>query len=228
MDVKSLTLAELARRWPGVAAGLEFHGLKADGRTVADAAAELGMCGCELSGALAAAQAGAGPWGLSAADLIDDILATHHARLRQWLPAGSNLLARAVASAREPEKVEAMLDLHEQLRAELEMHLAKEEQILFPMIRELEATGRITVGCGHLDGPITQMEHEHEAAKQALRGFKRMRAEGLLASAGVEANLAAQVEQHLTRLHDDLVLHIYKENRVLFPQALGAVEAHGG
>ena len=55
------------------------------------------------------------------------------------------------------------------LYEELVGHLLKEEQILFPMIRQLEsATGVPVFHCGSVANPIRQMEWEHDNAGKAL------------------------------------------------------------
>ncbi len=59
------------------------------------------------------------------------------------------------------------------LKTDIEVHLGKEEQILFPLIRQMEAyqndQGPVPdMHCGSIGNPIRQMEHEHEVAGQFL------------------------------------------------------------
>ena len=72
-------------------------------------------------------------------DLIDHIVSTHHAYLRRELPRLAQMGAKVVAAHgdRRPE-VATSHEVLLALRAELEMHMDKEEQILFPMIKALD------------------------------------------------------------------------------------------
>ncbi len=55
------------------------------------------------------------------------------------------------------------------LLQELSTHILKEEQVLFPMIRQLEtATDLPAIHCGSVANPIRQMEYEHNSAADAL------------------------------------------------------------
>ena len=77
-------------------------------------------------------------------ELVDHIEATHHAYLHDELPRLEALLDKVDGRPRRAATpswpfVQASFD---ELRAELEPHLAKEERILFPMIRELVRGGR--------------------------------------------------------------------------------------
>src|SRR5690242_10956764 len=70
--------------------------------------------------------------------LIDHIVSIHHARARLAMPTIAHHLAKLVSvhGERHPElaRVAAAFD---ELRYEMQQHLRKEEQVLFPYIREL-------------------------------------------------------------------------------------------
>ena len=70
--------------------------------------------------------------------LVDHLEATHHAYLHAELPRLSALADKvaAVHGTRHPE-LSGVRRAYETIRADLEPHLAKEERVLFPMIREL-------------------------------------------------------------------------------------------
>lgn len=60
-------------------------------------------------------------------------------------------------------------DIFLALSVELSNHLIKEEQILFPMIRQLEASDTATTFYyGTIANPICRMEFEHDEAGAAL------------------------------------------------------------
>lgn len=220
MFTKTTMLSQAMRAVPAVRRVLEYHAIAADDRPVEQAAKDAGLCGCELLGAMnLVARDGGGLWTMSAPALADHIVATHHAWLKANLPAGTDLLAAARAPSARPQLLDELIAVHAGLRSEIEMHLAKEERILFPMIRQLALGQPIEFGCGHVEGPIAQMRHEHDNARAALRQIKAVRLSGILDDAGIEPTTRLAVERHLQSLHDDLVLHIYKENHILFPQA---------
>ena len=80
------------------------------------------------------------PDALSPAALADHIEATHHDYLRRELPRLEATLARVVNAhqARHPELRE-LATVFAGLKDELESHMVKEEKVLFPIVRELEA-----------------------------------------------------------------------------------------
>ena len=95
----------------------------------------------------------------------------------------------------------------------------KEEQILFPMIRQLEtATAVPAFHCGSVANPIRQMEYEHDSAGDALATMEH-------ATDGYQppdwaCNTYRAMLDGLAQLQRDLHQHIHKENNVLFPKAI--------
>ena len=69
-------------------------------------------------------------------------LQTHHTYLKEALPRLAALLDKVVNAhvARHPE-LTTVRELFGELRADLEPHLMKEEQVLFPMIKQIESSG---------------------------------------------------------------------------------------
>ena len=63
-------------------------------------------------------------------------------------------------------------------RDELDGHLAKEEMILFPLIRNLigghSATGKQVFHCGSVQNPIRVMLQEHDSAGEGLVQIRRL------------------------------------------------------
>ena len=61
----------------------------------------------------------------------------------------------------------------EGLQQELQSHMFKEEQILFPAIRQLERSAELPrFPFGTVANPIRMMEHEHDSAGQALEQIR--------------------------------------------------------
>ena len=96
--------------------------------------------------------------------------------------------------------------------------MAKEEQILFPRVRELEASGAVSHACGPLANPIRQMESEHDNAGGALARLREL-TDGFTPDAD-SCNTHRAMLAGLAQLEGDLHEHVPKENNVLFPRAL--------
>lgn len=152
-------------------------------------------------------------------DLIDHILLKHHAYLRRELPRLSDMAKKVVRAHGErfPWVLECEKVLAE-LRAELESHMMKEEQLLFPMIRELEAADAPPAfHCGNLRNPITVMEHEHDNAGNALAQLRSL-SHGFTPPEDACNTFRAWLDG-LAELESDLHKHIHEENNILFSRA---------
>ena len=87
--------------------------------------------------------------------LVDHLEQTHHEYLHEELPRLSTLVAKvaAVHGERHPELAD-VATTYEELRADLEPHLRKEEQVLFPMIHTLtNGTEAPPFPCGSVREP---------------------------------------------------------------------------
>ncbi|HEY3323411.1 MAG TPA: iron-sulfur cluster repair di-iron protein [Planctomycetota bacterium] len=159
------------------------------------------------------------------AELCDHIEGTHHKYLREELPALS-VLSEKVASvhgANHPELVE-IARIYAGLRAELEQHMMKEEQILFPFIRQLSQSGGCgDFHCGSVANPIRVMEQEHDNAGNAIHEIRRLSSQFTVPDGGCNSYRA--LYQRLDAFEHDLHQHVHKENNILFPRAIKA-EAH--
>ena len=152
--------------------------------------------------------------------LCDHIEATHHVFVKEELPRLA-VLAEKVARVhgeRHPE-LPRVGELFSGLKAELEAHLMKEEQILFPLIRQLDqATTKFEFHCGSVANPIRVMEQEHDSAGDALHEMRRLTKE-FTTPPDVCTSYRALMEG-LDALEKDLHVHIHKENNILFPRAI--------
>ncbi len=160
--------------------------------------------------------------------LVDHLEATHHAYLGDALPRLTALADKVagVHGANHPE-LSAVADLVHELRADLEPHLLEEEQVLFPMIRELAtADAASTRARGSLAEPIKVMLGEHDAVGELLAGLRaatdryRVPTDGCGSYHALYAGLA--------ELEADTHLHVHKENNELFPMVLAVEEALTG
>lgn len=158
-------------------------------------------------------------------ELADHIEQTHHVYLRSELPRLTAMVAkiREVHGENHPHLLEVE-KVYAALRDELMTHMMKEEQVLFPMIRQMEASDeRPSFHCGSVNNPIRAMEHEHDNAGAALARLHKL-TDGYAPPADA-CNTYRATLSGLHELEQDLHLHIHKENNILFPKATAREQA---
>jgi regulator of cell morphogenesis and NO signaling len=117
-----------------------------------------------------------------------------------------------------PELVD-LQHLYAQLQADFELHLIKEEQALFPMIREMVTAESLPAfDCGSLKNPISLIVAEHDRIREQLA---RMRFVSDDYSAPSDASAAYRLcLRALGNLETDTQIHVHEEDDVLFPAAI--------
>lgn len=231
------TLGDLVTAHPRLARELERRGLDycCGGRTSLDAACrEAGLDPAAVAADLSAAavEGDEAPWAtMGPAELVDHIVATHHAYLWDELPRLEALADKiaGVHGGRHPELGE-VADLVRALRADLEQHLAKEERILFPHVQELATAGATSFPPGALQGPVSVMLADHDRAGELLARLRAVTGGYQVPSDGCASYQACY--EGLAELESDTHLHVHKENNLLFPaverlEAAGAAPAGG-
>ncbi len=168
------------------------------------------------------------PSDMTMTELADHIEATHHVYLREELPRLQGLVDKLTTAHGERYPwLEDVRSTYGDLVAELNPHMLKEEQILFPMIRELDsATVAPSLHCGTISNPISVMEHEHANAGAALLRLRELTS-GFEVPQGGCNSFRAMVDG-LRQLEADTHAHIHKENNVLFVRAAEAEEKMRG
>jgi regulator of cell morphogenesis and NO signaling len=172
------------------------------------------------SPALATAVA-AGP----AARLIDTILGSHHALARELAERVPALAAAVTAEAgqRDP-RLAQVADTCDLLKREMLSHLEREERVLFPLIRELEAEGGGDEGdFGLLFSPIVCMKREHRFMDDIFTELRTL-TDGFTAP-GWASDRHRALLADLDRFERDTFEHVHKENDQLFPLANDLVPA---
>ena len=159
------------------------------------------------------------PANLTMTELADDIERTHHAYLREELPRLGDLVKKVSAVHGQAHPwLAGLTSVYADLVAELEPHMLKEEQILFPLIRELDqAATAPSFHCGSVGNPIRMMEMEHQNAGAALDRIREMTTDYEIPEGA--CNSFRAMLSGLEHLEADLHLHIHKENEILFPKA---------
>lgn len=157
---------------------------------------------------------------MSLAELANHIERSHHVYLRSELPRLDELTKKVAAvHGQKDSRLHQVRDTFLALAEELTGHMMKEERLLFPMVRELEAAGRTPMlPCGTLANPIRQMELEHDQAGLALERLRDL-TDGFTAPEWA-CNTHRALVDALAHLERDMHRHIHKENHLLFPRAL--------
>jgi len=142
-------------------------------------------------------------------EIIDHIVTRYHAVHRSELPELTRLAQRVEdVHANHPACPKGLAALVATIQAEMESHMQKEEQVLFPM---MQRGGHPMIG-----HPIAMMRHEHDE-----------HAANLAAMAEITNNLTLPAEACRTwrdlyaglgKLAADLETHIHIENDILFPR----------
>jgi len=219
-------LGDIVTAFPTLAGELEARNLDyccGGAQRLGDACATVGLDPQVVAAELAASAAGQHDeqpdWAaMDAPTLVDHLERTHHRYLHRELPRLAALAAkvRDVHQSRHPELARVQADV-ERLREDLEPHLRKEEQILFPMIRERATYS----GRRHQHGvsdPIAVMEREHETTGSILADLHDATDGFMIPPDGCRSYEALYLG--LAALVSDTHLHVHKENNVLFPMVL--------
>ncbi len=155
----------------------------------------------------------------SMTELVEHIESTHHKYLNSELPRLTDLIAKVVnAHSEHHPDLKSVAEIFKALQAELFSHMGKEEEILFPIIRQMESDGDTDFHCGSVENPINVMEMEHTNAGDALA---RLRSLNNDYQAPEDACISYQaLMKALNELEFDMHQHIHKESSILFPRAI--------
>ncbi|SDE25731.1 iron-sulfur cluster repair protein YtfE [Belnapia rosea] len=205
-------VAEIAASLPGATAVFRRHKLDfcCGGQApLAEAAAARGADLGAVEAELAALMPGEAAAPEATEDLITLIETRYHATHRRELPELVRLARRVEAvHGDRAEAPHGLADLLSEIGVELEEHMQKEEQVLFPLMRR---GGHPMIG-----HPIGMMRHEHDSHGAQLRALDA------LTTGGVPPEGACNTWRALyagtRKLTDDLMEHIHLENNVLFPR----------
>lgn len=226
MKTVEKTLGALARELPGATSVFYRHRLDfccGGQQTLAQAAAGKGLDAETIAVELEQLPRESGAtedWSAAPdADLIEHILTRYHDTLRHQLPELIRLSRRVeLVHGGHPECPAGLSSHLETMQEELENHMRKEEQILFPMIsRGIQGMAR---------QPVAMMRHEHDDHGVALSRLNQLTRNITLPERA--CNTWQALYAGLEALQRDLMDHIHLENNILFERIDGrGVAAHG-
>lgn len=156
--------------------------------------------------------------------LADYIVNTHHRYVKESMPLIKELSAKvsSVHGQHHPELFE--IGKHfSAIAEEMTMHMHKEENILFPYIKQLAIAKRedrsiSSPPFGSVENPIRIMEMEHDSTAEKLEKIYTLsNAYTIPQDACSSYNL---LYKKLEEFENDLKQHIHLENNILFPKSI--------
>lgn len=152
----------------------------------------------------------------SLSQLVNHIINKHHLYLQQEMPLISELITKILrvhgANHSELRKIHNLFHV---LKLELDQHLIKEEEILFPLIKEYEKNPSSQL-LANVQKQIDTIENEHEQAGDIIKELRQITNDYTLpADACTSYRLAYQ---KLEEMESDLFQHIHLENNILHPR----------
>ncbi|MEA4826642.1 iron-sulfur cluster repair di-iron protein [Clostridium sp. JNZ J1-5] len=146
--------------------------------------------------------------------LVDYIEGTHHAYLKEELPKISDLAFKILkVHGKRHEELFKVHKLFNTLRTELEEHLVKEEELLFPIIKEYE-TEKSNYNKEKVLNLLNELDKEHTGAGDIIKELREV-TEHYIAPKDACKTFELTYKK-LRELELDTFQHIHLENNILF------------
>ena len=211
-SLASRSLGEIAAGLPGATAVFRRHKLDfccGGSASLEQAARQKGIELTPIEVELAALSPEPNTVPESVDGLIQHILERYHQMHRREMPELRELALRVErVHADHPAAPKGLSDLLARMHGELESHLQKEEQILFPLM--------LAGGNPMIVHPIGMMRHEHDSHGEELEALAKLT--GDLRVPAEACNSWRALYAGLAKLAEDLTEHIHIENNILFPK----------
>jgi regulator of cell morphogenesis and NO signaling len=168
------------------------------------------------------------PESASLTELADYIVNTHHRYVRLELSSITDKLRRVASKHGQhfPEMMD-VAKLFEELKAEFELHMQREETVLFPRIKNLERLSLsdqpVKMDLPLLKSPMQMMEHVHDHSRSVMTVIRKL-TDNYNPPNGA-CNTHKMVLAALETFEMDLHRHVHLENNILFPRALDLLAA---
>jgi regulator of cell morphogenesis and NO signaling len=160
--------------------------------------------------------------------LCEYIVAVHHAYVRQSSEQIFAYLEKIASKHgnRHPELLK-ILKLFTEVKEEMREHMFKEENILFPRIKELEKHNLENAplalpASGYIESPISVLEHEHDSAGNILDEIRQLTNNYTPPADACTTYRVAFAS--LQAFEADLHQHVHLENNILFQRAIEMIK----
>ncbi len=156
--------------------------------------------------------------------LADYIVNTHHDYVKTNVPFVTELankVARVHGQA-HPETIKIAFIFNETGK-DLLLHMMKEENVVFPFVRDLVQKGKNGRGTpaatfDSIETPTQMMEVEHEHAGEAMADIRELTSDYTLPEGACTSYTL--LYKKLEEFENDLFNHVHLENNILFPKAI--------
>jgi regulator of cell morphogenesis and NO signaling len=160
---------------------------------------------------------------MTAEQLISHIVTTHHFYVKNTMPVILGQLQKLVSKHGERyPHLGRVLQLFTAVKNEMDLHMVKEEQVLFPRIKEVAASSLIhnekNFPAAYISGPIEVMESEHDHAGQSLFEIRDLTNHYTPPEDACTTHRVCL--EALKVFEADLHQHVHLENNILFPMAV--------
>jgi len=214
-SVASRSLGDIAASLPGATAVFRRHNLDfccGGSESLEEAARHKGLALAPIEAELTSLSHGQTAWPENVEDLIQLILERYHQVHRRELPELQSLARRVESVHADHAAVpKGLAEVLARLQGELESHMQKEEQILFPLM--------LNGGSPMIVHPIAMMRHEHDEAGEDLKAISKLTDDLTLPAEA--CNTWRALYAGLAKFAEDLTEHIHIENNILFPKFEG-------
>jgi len=231
MNTTQKTVREFAVEFPNATRLFEKLGIDyccGGNRSLKDACAAAGVSVDEVTRWNESARIGEAPTDFAAISLralVTHILDKHHVDTRSEIERLQSLIEKVwnAHGANHPE-LARLKSSFQNLSAELEPHMIKEEMVLFPYILRLEEHAKKNQPVSAppfrtIANPIQMMNMEHDGAGYLLRQIRHVTSDFTVPP---DACMSYQtLYKALEEFERDLHQHIHLENNILFPRAIG-------
>jgi len=158
--------------------------------------------------------------------LVNYIVNKHHKYVKESMPVILAHLEKVSTrhGDRNPELFE-VYQLFDELKMDMEHHMYKEENILFPRIKQVNNSLKSSaisrsIDRNFLNAPISVMEDDHEKVGNILHEIKKLTAD-YTPPPGACTTYRVSFDE-LKQFELDLHRHVHLENNILFPRAVEA------
>lgn len=154
-------------------------------------------------------------------DVVNHILSTHHTFMHKELPYISKLINKVTVAHAEKhgDFLNWLNSLYQTFKDNLEEHLNIEETILFPYIKELEASQKNIKPdkeTKKFKKIVDILSAEHDVTGDTLCDMRELTSDYVLPLDACKS--FEELYEHLQAVEEDLHKHIHLENTVLFPR----------
>ncbi len=154
-------------------------------------------------------------------ELTRHIVNTHHVYVRRELPMLDQRMETVlrVHGRTHGDVLRPLAEVFARLRLEFELHMQKEELVLFPSIERVSGENLPPkVGRPNFESPVHMMEQDHDSAGAAFAEMRRL-TNNFTPPASACTTFKA-LYAGLEALEKDTHQHVHLENNILFPRIL--------